>query len=426
MEASGPAGREAAARIFTAGAALYLAFFMLPTQIHERYVFPVVPLLCLVAFGHPVLALALGVLSVTHVANLVHVVPWDQRVVTLLNDLGLTSQRIAAANVVALALVAYVLLEPFGRRLWAGAIFICANYILVPGVRSGAGPDGTSVGAPFMGALGRGGHPRGVPLRGGGRATAGPIARFRHLAGTGAAIFHPRATPARPGAGPGAAQDLSGPPHAGEILRCAQDDSGAAQDDRGAAQGRTGAGQGGRGAAQGGTRAARGGTGAAQGGTGAARDDRGAARDDTSGAWDDRGAVQGDTSGPQDDRGAAQDDRTLLPGRSDRATVAAPQPGQAASPLGRWGESAVAPGVWADGAMAAAGAAGATIALYAVALNAWPLAARFPMLPGDALVVFPPLFAALWAIRRGVRARSGPSVRRADTARARAAAQLAR
>jgi dolichyl-phosphate-mannose-protein mannosyltransferase len=57
-----------------AAACLALAFFMLPTQIHSRYMYPVLPLLLVASLTRPRLLIAYGVLSVTFLLNQVHLI----------------------------------------------------------------------------------------------------------------------------------------------------------------------------------------------------------------------------------------------------------------------------------------------------------------------------------------------------------------
>jgi hypothetical protein len=118
-------GPALAPRWLLGAAATYLAFFMLPTQIHERYLYPVLPLLCLLFYAHPLLVLAYAILSVTFFFNLVRVVPWDPGAVDWLTGAGWTAERIAVLNLVALALLLLLLLfrpeRSLSRQSWDGA-----------------------------------------------------------------------------------------------------------------------------------------------------------------------------------------------------------------------------------------------------------------------------------------------------------------
>lgn len=63
-----------AADVPLAAAALGMAFFMLPTQIHSRYLFPVFPLLLLASIQRPRLLGAYAVLSLTFLLNQAHLI----------------------------------------------------------------------------------------------------------------------------------------------------------------------------------------------------------------------------------------------------------------------------------------------------------------------------------------------------------------
>jgi hypothetical protein len=84
-----------------AAAALYCAFFMLPTQIHERYLYPGVALLSLTLARRPLMLALYGALSLGFFVNLIRVVPWDPGVQASLDALGFTAWRIALSNVIA-------------------------------------------------------------------------------------------------------------------------------------------------------------------------------------------------------------------------------------------------------------------------------------------------------------------------------------
>jgi hypothetical protein len=63
--------------IFFAAAFASLAFFMLPTEMHERYMYPVLPILAMCLFTDKRLRWVFGILSVTFFVNLVAVLPFD-------------------------------------------------------------------------------------------------------------------------------------------------------------------------------------------------------------------------------------------------------------------------------------------------------------------------------------------------------------
>ncbi len=63
--------------IFFSAAFASLAFFMLPTEMHERYMYPVLPILAMCLFTDKRLRWVFGVLSVTFMVNLLAVLPFD-------------------------------------------------------------------------------------------------------------------------------------------------------------------------------------------------------------------------------------------------------------------------------------------------------------------------------------------------------------
>ncbi len=98
------------AAIVTLGAALYLAFFMLPTQIHERYIYPGVVLLALVMWRHPLLAALYALFATTFTANIIRAAPLDERVVVVLDRLGATPWRVALVNLIGFGVCSALLL----------------------------------------------------------------------------------------------------------------------------------------------------------------------------------------------------------------------------------------------------------------------------------------------------------------------------
>jgi hypothetical protein len=99
---------------------LAAAFFILPTQIHSRYLFPILPLLLLAAVRRPRLLAVFGVLTITFMLNQLHVIlrsagpPPAWLIQT--ERLGLSTAALAAANVCVFALLTGLALSPLFRR----------------------------------------------------------------------------------------------------------------------------------------------------------------------------------------------------------------------------------------------------------------------------------------------------------------------
>ena len=131
-----PAGSAAAPRrlgglrgeqIVLAAGALYVAFFMLPTEIHERYLFPALPLLAATLYASPALLPAFATLSLGYVVNLIYLLPFSPGAIGWLIGTGLASQRVAMLNVAGFVAVTVALVD-----------------VMVVGPRrhgQGAGPD---------------------------------------------------------------------------------------------------------------------------------------------------------------------------------------------------------------------------------------------------------------------------------------------
>jgi hypothetical protein len=106
-----PAGSAPDALVLALGTALYLGFFMLPTQIHERYLYPGTALLAFLTWRHPLLAALFAVFTTTLFANLVHVAPWTPALPEALTAAGLTQWRVSVVNVVAFACFSAIVLS---------------------------------------------------------------------------------------------------------------------------------------------------------------------------------------------------------------------------------------------------------------------------------------------------------------------------
>lgn len=84
-------------------AAIALGFFTLPTQIHERYLYPALPFLAVVAWMDRRLLLLLGILTVTFLVNLAFVWPALPALDALQREAGLGLRLlVSAAHVLAL------------------------------------------------------------------------------------------------------------------------------------------------------------------------------------------------------------------------------------------------------------------------------------------------------------------------------------
>jgi hypothetical protein len=105
-----------------AAAALAMAFFMLPTQIHSRYLYPVLPLLLLASVRRPGLLLAYLALSVTFFVNQLHLIwrtpgGWPEvrpppPALLRLDAAGLSAEALALVNVVVFLSLTWLLLRP--------------------------------------------------------------------------------------------------------------------------------------------------------------------------------------------------------------------------------------------------------------------------------------------------------------------------
>ncbi|HEU5316611.1 MAG TPA: hypothetical protein VFX49_10910 [Chloroflexota bacterium] len=71
---------------------------MLPTQIHERYLYPAVALLCFSLHRAPAVPPLYGLLALGLFANLARIVPWDDRVPATLAGVGLGAWGAALVN----------------------------------------------------------------------------------------------------------------------------------------------------------------------------------------------------------------------------------------------------------------------------------------------------------------------------------------
>jgi Gpi18-like mannosyltransferase len=102
---------------WVAAGSVALAFFLLPTQIHERYMFPALVFLAIVAPLDPRVALAWGVLTVTFWLNLALVLPPPMPWAGVLAGMSVPqAQKIAAVNLLVLAfLVGFQVLRTWPR-----------------------------------------------------------------------------------------------------------------------------------------------------------------------------------------------------------------------------------------------------------------------------------------------------------------------
>ena len=149
-----------------AAAALAMAFFMLPTQIHSRYLYPVLPLLLLASVRRPALLVAYLALSVTFFVNQLHLIwrtpgGWPEVLpsppaLLRLDAMGLTAEALALLNVAVFGALTWIVLRP----LWAAPALSGAT----------ARPDGSAAALARLGRL-DGGARRGR-RRGGSGAVA--------------------------------------------------------------------------------------------------------------------------------------------------------------------------------------------------------------------------------------------------------------
>ncbi len=95
----------AVSTVLATGACLYLAFFLMATLIHERYLYPAVVLLAFSLWRHPLFVALYGVFSVTLLINLAHTAPALPWMATGLERLGVTPWRTALVNMVAFAVL---------------------------------------------------------------------------------------------------------------------------------------------------------------------------------------------------------------------------------------------------------------------------------------------------------------------------------
>lgn len=90
-----------------------MAFFLFPTEMHERYLYPIFPLLALLALMRPRLRGVWGILSAAFLGNLLFVLPfldlWQPHLVST----GLLMYLILGAYVLGFAMIAY---ETFNRH----------------------------------------------------------------------------------------------------------------------------------------------------------------------------------------------------------------------------------------------------------------------------------------------------------------------
>jgi hypothetical protein len=97
-------------------ACLAMAFFMLPTQIHSRYLFPVLPLLLVASVNRPRLLIAYSILSATFLLNQLHLIlrasgpppAW----LDATEAMGLSTTLLAWANVATFLALTSLLLRP--------------------------------------------------------------------------------------------------------------------------------------------------------------------------------------------------------------------------------------------------------------------------------------------------------------------------
>jgi hypothetical protein len=110
------------AEVPLAAVALAMAFFMLPTQIHSRYLYTVLPLLLVAAVARPALLLAYAALSVTFLVNQVHLIlrasgGWPEVLpappaLTTLDALGLTPEAMTLVNLAVFGVLTWLVLRP--------------------------------------------------------------------------------------------------------------------------------------------------------------------------------------------------------------------------------------------------------------------------------------------------------------------------
>ena len=114
------------AEVPLAAAALAMAFFMLPTQIHTRYLFAALPLLLVAAVRRPALLVAYGALSLTFFINQWHLIlratgGWPEvapapAMLLRLDAAGLNAEVLALTNLAVFGVVTWLLLRPLRRR----------------------------------------------------------------------------------------------------------------------------------------------------------------------------------------------------------------------------------------------------------------------------------------------------------------------
>lgn len=97
-------------------ACLATAFFMLPTQIHTRYLHPVLPLLLLAAIYRPRLIVCFGVFTITFFMNQLHLILRSTGPPPLWLDqserMGLSTTAMVVANLMTFAVLTWIALDP--------------------------------------------------------------------------------------------------------------------------------------------------------------------------------------------------------------------------------------------------------------------------------------------------------------------------
>ena len=129
------------AEVPLAAAALAMAFFMLPTQIHTRYLFAALPLLLVAAVRRPGLLVAYGALSLTFFINQWHLIlratgGWPEvapapATLLRLDAAGLSAEVLALTNLAVFGVVTWLLLRPLRRRR-SPAPLDCVDQELIP------------------------------------------------------------------------------------------------------------------------------------------------------------------------------------------------------------------------------------------------------------------------------------------------------
>jgi heme/copper-type cytochrome/quinol oxidase subunit 4 len=144
-----------ASTVLGAGACLYLAFFLMATLIHERYLYPAVVLLAFSIWRHPLIAVLYGVFSATLWINLAHTAPAVPWMASGLERLGVTPWRTAVVNMVAFAVLTGVVLawqhgwtlqqrRPALRRLASLALGAAALALALAAVGAQLAPPGAA------------------------------------------------------------------------------------------------------------------------------------------------------------------------------------------------------------------------------------------------------------------------------------------